>query len=395
MTAGPILSFLVRSAGLCIYPILATLVGIVALVFLPQGVEILRTITGAALLHPLTESDDFARALAFFGGLTLWSLASWYGARLVLQRDFGDDPPGLRPRAPGFEAAFRTWFPRALIPIGILPIAVRLASLGELAPGIVAVAIAIVLTGLVIARRRLLALLPARPAAARAASIGAGSVRLDLPEGEELALWLASAFAAVLFIGLWLVNFELARWLGAAAILLVALAAMTLLGSTLLVYIPKVSGWPAMTGAAVLLAAILGIAGATANHGIAARRVDADAETRVVRPAAAAQFERWARDIPPSPGCPATVCGPEGLVVLVASEGGASRSAWWSAHVLGVLDDLTDGRFGDQTFAASGISGGSLGVATWVALRRDARGAAPRGAAERSTAYPTPADCEP
>ena len=395
MTAGLILSFLVRSAGLCLFPLLAIFLGIVALVALPQGVEILRTITGAALLHPLTQSDDFARALAFFGSLKLWSLASWYAARLVLQRDFGDDPFIPQSHNPRFETAFREWFPRALIPLGILPIAARLASLGELVPAVVALVIAIALTALVIARRWLLGFVPVRTSAVRVAPAGAGNRRFDLPEGEELALWLAIAFAAVLFTGLWLVNYELARWLGAAAILLLSLASVTLLGSTLLVYVPKINGWPPMTGAAILLAAILGLAGATANHGIAARRVDADAETRVVRPTAAVQFDRWSRAIPPRADCPPTICGPDGLVVLVASEGGASRSAWWSAHVLGVLDDLTEGRFGDQSFAASGISGGSLGVATWVALRRDTRDAAFRSTAAPSAAYPADADCEP
>lgn len=59
-------------------------------------------------------------------------------------------------------------------------------------------------------------------------------------------------------------------------------------------------------------------------------------------------------------------------VVLVSAEGGGIRAAAWTALVLAELDRLGEGRLLDSTFAVSGVSGGSLGLATVVALRRDA-----------------------
>lgn len=58
-------------------------------------------------------------------------------------------------------------------------------------------------------------------------------------------------------------------------------------------------------------------------------------------------------------------------VVFVASAGGASRAAYWTGEVLGKLDELTQGRFGDHVFAVSSVSGGTLGAATYLAERAE------------------------
>jgi len=60
-------------------------------------------------------------------------------------------------------------------------------------------------------------------------------------------------------------------------------------------------------------------------------------------------------------------------VVLVAAEGGASRAAVWLLGAMRMLDNKTDGDFGRHLFAISGVSGGSLGAATYVRMLR-ARG---------------------
>ena len=61
-------------------------------------------------------------------------------------------------------------------------------------------------------------------------------------------------------------------------------------------------------------------------------------------------------------------------LVLVASEGGASRAAFWSALTLGTLEDILPG-FHKSVFAMSGVSGGSLGVAVYQNLLRQRHGA--------------------
>jgi len=60
-------------------------------------------------------------------------------------------------------------------------------------------------------------------------------------------------------------------------------------------------------------------------------------------------------------------------VVLVAAEGGASRAAVWLLGAMRMLDNRTNGDFGRHLFAVSGVSGGSLGAATYTRMVR-ARG---------------------
>ena len=58
------------------------------------------------------------------------------------------------------------------------------------------------------------------------------------------------------------------------------------------------------------------------------------------------------------------------------SNGGASRSGYWTAGVLGRLEDASlihdkTNRFSDHVFCVSGTSGGGVGVATFFSLLRN------------------------
>jgi hypothetical protein len=53
---------------------------------------------------------------------------------------------------------------------------------------------------------------------------------------------------------------------------------------------------------------------------------------------------------------------------FVISDGGASRSAYWAASMMGKMEDLTNHAFSKRTFAISGASGGSVGNAVFYAL---------------------------
>lgn len=68
---------------------------------------------------------------------------------------------------------------------------------------------------------------------------------------------------------------------------------------------------------------------------------------------------------PDDPACPRPI--------IVATEGGASRSAFFTASILGKLEDLSAEnpglrRFGQQLFGISAVSGGSLGAGIYSAL---------------------------
>jgi Patatin-like phospholipase. len=59
-------------------------------------------------------------------------------------------------------------------------------------------------------------------------------------------------------------------------------------------------------------------------------------------------------------------------VYFVLSDGGASRSGYWVASVLGKLEDTTARDFSRHLFCLSGASGGSVGNAAFYALLRNA-----------------------
>jgi hypothetical protein len=60
-------------------------------------------------------------------------------------------------------------------------------------------------------------------------------------------------------------------------------------------------------------------------------------------------------------------------LLIVAAEGGASRAGLWMLSSMRMLDAETNGEFGRHVFAISGVSGGSLGAATYARMLR-ARG---------------------
>lgn len=97
------------------------------------------------------------------------------------------------------------------------------------------------------------------------------------------------------------------------------------------------------------------------------------------RPTFQEAFGRWRK----ANDC--AILGNPGLCpkpIVVAADGGASRAAFFTGTVLGLLEDLSRGnpekfrQFSRQTFAISAVSGSSLGAAHFVATRRleDRRG---------------------
>jgi len=57
-------------------------------------------------------------------------------------------------------------------------------------------------------------------------------------------------------------------------------------------------------------------------------------------------------------------------VYFVMSNGGASRSGYWTAQILSGLEDASEGKFSKHLFCLSGASGGSVGNATFFSLLR-------------------------
>lgn len=57
--------------------------------------------------------------------------------------------------------------------------------------------------------------------------------------------------------------------------------------------------------------------------------------------------------------------------VYVNAYGGGLRAAAFTAQVLALVDDATCGKFGEQIAAFSGVSGGSLGIGTYLVARQE------------------------
>lgn len=87
-----------------------------------------------------------------------------------------------------------------------------------------------------------------------------------------------------------------------------------------------------------------------------AKKTDGEVAAQPAMPAVKAATEAAARS---------------GTQLAIHADGGGLRAALFTAEVLAIADDLTCGDFGSHVFAASGVSGGSLGIATWAVMRAE------------------------
>ncbi|MBD0284425.1 MAG: patatin-like phospholipase family protein [Flavisolibacter sp.] len=85
--------------------------------------------------------------------------------------------------------------------------------------------------------------------------------------------------------------------------------------------------------------------------------------TKKVRPDLQAYFNTWLQQHRDSISVKS-----EYPVFFILADGGASRSGYWVASVLGLMHDSTGGKFDDHLFALSGASGGSVGNGAYFAL---------------------------
>lgn len=81
------------------------------------------------------------------------------------------------------------------------------------------------------------------------------------------------------------------------------------------------------------------------------------------RPSVKTAFEAWQK----AQGRPSNEALP---IVFVSTAGGGLRAAYWTATVLGQIQDTCPG-FATRTFAISGVSGGSVGAAVFAARQTD------------------------
>lgn len=197
--------------------------------------------------------------------------------------------------------------------------------------------------------------------------------RLYLPfahqcKGPHFATWLLLFIGGLLSFASWHwpSPVEIAREIGAPALLLFALGSWTLFGGFVLTYLPRIMGCMPM---AFWLPPLLYLAFEpfNENHYVAqmgslSARDQSSSAWRNSRLELTNHFNSWMH-----------AHAPAQPVYFVAIAGGASRAGYWAGSLLGRLEDDTasvpEARrigFSRNLFLISSISGGSLGAAAFV-----------------------------
>lgn len=359
--------FLTRVFFLAFFSFLTVAAGSIVIVAVDPARE---TVQAFDVEARLSQVVWFAVAEAY------WTLSAWYTARLLLQRDFGRYDLLLPCDRPVFAAWVIKWTPRFLGLVSVVPIAyLFLFDRGIDAPiwlKSVPFAVAILFIGFVLFRRKLFGDLVEEVAGPPEPGYLYHRFIRITGRGWALivVLFAISAFALVLLMHNEPAN---ARWIGAPAILLLALGSWSLFGGFILIYLPRSYGWPSATPFA--LALLLLSAWLVENHNVPVgppptqktagppAEHEGSADTAQRRPSLIDQWDRWLAALPPE-------CQ-NAPIYLVAISGGATRAAFWGAYALAQLEHEArkhNACFARNIFAISGISGGSLGAAAFVTL---------------------------
>lgn len=316
----------------------------------PQALESIQAALTDAVWHPAANIAAAGAAL----GITLWYLSR----QLLTLR-----PPRIRWRQASRDLVTR-WAPRLL---GVLPsLGLCLAGVrvrDELPQGsrlwplahdaaLLNFFLAVLLLAAFTARRAILDRMPARAGPRAVPFLGR---RIDLPP-LTVALLAALTLVAVTLAVMPVVSPAWAQHVGPTVVVLAALAAWA--GLLLVpVALANVRRWPVLLllGGSALLWEGLDLSD---NH----RLRTLPAPSAPPPPSLRQAFDRWLDAAPRrDPARPYPV-------VLVATEGGGIRAAYFTAQVLSRLHRASGGRLGDHLFAVSGVSGGAVGSAVFASL---------------------------
>ncbi|MBI3155239.1 MAG: hypothetical protein HYZ20_07500 [Burkholderiales bacterium] len=344
---------------------LASLLVLIALIYSEQGRDVLRALVSDAAIPQKSGDNSVAGLVFLLASSAALSLSVWYSSRWLLTAQMVALPlPAAGP--------WQTWLPRVLGFAAPLAIAIGLATLywrkpaleeGEVFHALAWAAGFVTLAALLLLfywqRGRLLdgLGLGSGPERRRDAASGASrpsQIATDEPTPQptrRVMIWaVALSFAMAGLLILFPVT--LPRMIGAAAVAAFALASINLFGSFVLTYVPLRRALPPLWIGVILLAGVV-FAGWNDNHVVQA------ADGAPTASAAAPDvYDAFAEALPE-----------DGKVLFVASEGGGIRAAYWTAAV---LDDLhaADPALMQRLRVLSGVSGGSLGVAAWLATHR-------------------------
>ena len=362
----------------------------VATVLLPCRFSALVVVAGAALLFS-DQGTEFAVRLPseglekvswYWACVFLWAFQSWYWARLVLDLTFGPDreAPIAHARSPRLRW-LATHTPRVLA-AGSYLVALAASLLAGRAAWWIAAGLAIqgaLFYVFLVIRRRAFVDPLLRAGGSAPPSLGR---RLLVERGPDAAsLWslpllskmiLSTTLAAGAALTVWVcVNAVGFGWFfGAAAVPFLGFSMLVPVGSLLVLWAraggagrlkdepagpaDTARGYPVIS-LLLVLALALSFCPWLDNHKVRTLPEPAAGD----RPGLDQALERWRAQAPQF--------GERANFVVVSTAGGGLRAAFWTATVLGAIEDQA-GDFRKELFGVSGVSGGSLGAAVFVTL---------------------------
>jgi hypothetical protein len=335
---------LYRQLKPCRFSLIVVIIALPVFLCVPQGTEVLRTVgEGMAV----SSYRYWLRVIFFFAALMLWAICSWYAARVLLYIKFpgrtGAGPPpwaeSLVPRllgvAPiiivggGFFAAARPYDPKSPTFWWLLVF------------GVFCFVLAGIFYFLLVLRRKIIG-----PASEREIK------RLRQLDGaSKIGLAVMGAIALLLFV-LFTIAPTAAQNFGMGTILCLAAASWVTFGG-FLVYLSGIWQFPVIASLVVL--ALL-FSFWNDNH-----IVRLAPPQKINRLDVLKAFNNWYTVVESQRR------GETHPLYIVATEGGGIRAAYWTAAVLGEIQDRNP-NFAAHLFAISGVSGGSLGAAVFEAL---------------------------
>ena len=363
------LADLLRGLTRCLFPV-ATLGAWAGVLSCGQARDVLRAAFERAALQ-----DSYGRLAALAGASALLGLSIWYTMRCLLSLQSS----GL-PLPPPTPRSWSTWTPRVLgasAPLwpawlihGLvasteqgdpridttLPEGARLHAHVETIGQAVTAAFVVLACALFVffwKRSELFGLgRAAPPQLAKQAALPSPMLRAVF----WCLSWMVLCSVLVMTFPL-----SLARVVGSAALLALALACINIVGSFVLTFWPLRRNLPILAPWALVWA--LSISPLTDNHAPRPASLVA-ASAAASRPTVDQAFQAWLdarqkRD--PIHG------GRDAPVYVVATEGGGVRAGYWTALTLEKFARMPDLRFEQDLFAISSVSGGSVGAGFWVA----------------------------
>jgi hypothetical protein len=321
-------------------------------------------------------AESAGKAFWFHACVFLWAFQSWYWARLMLDLSFGADraAPLDHPRPDSLRRIILQT-PRVLAAGSYLvAVAVCLLAGTWLAGALLAVEGALFYAFLVLRLKLIGTLAGDAPGWKRELLVARGgdprSLR-SLPLLSKIILWatLACAGASTAWVCADAVGFG--WYFGAAAVPFLGFSMLVPVGSLLVLStsaggrtrlgerappLDTRGGYPVIS-LLLLLALLWSFFPGLDNHALRTlpQAAPGSGPARIDQ-----ALERWHAQAPRLPDGRANL-------VVVATAGGGLRAAFWTATVLGAIQDRSSA-FSRQLFAVSGVSGGSLGASVFVTL---------------------------